>query len=197
MIGFLRGLPAGQDGGALLLDVAGVGYRVRLPSRDLGGLLGPGAVNKEVFLHIHTHVREDSLELFGFLDRQDLVMYRMLTTVQNVGPAVALSLVSGFPAAELAGAITGGEPARLATVPRVGKKTAERIVLELREKVAKVFQQEATATLSGPVSDVVSALVNLGYKEKDAQKTVDQALQNGAEREFSALLKACLSKLGR
>jgi Holliday junction DNA helicase RuvA len=175
VIARLEGLLAEKRPDALLIDVGGVGYEVRVSLLTFLALPEEG---KTVRLRIHTHVREDALVLFGFLTEEERLLFRQLLGISGVGPKLALSILSGLPPDQLIASIRGGELARLCAIPGVGKKTAERIVVDLRDKLAAV----AIASRDhAPPSDVeqgaVSALVNLGYPLAHAEKAARRALE--------------------
>lgn len=172
MIGFLQGQLLSKDLANACIDVGGVGYRVRMPLADLARL---GVDGQKVRVHVHTHVREDAIELFAFLSSDGLQLFEKLIAVSGVGPRVALSLLSGLEPMDLVSAIAGGDEGRLTKVPGVGKKTAARIVLEMRDGMQKhgLVQKGAGATTTvelGPLSDLRSALENLGYKPAQVER---------------------------
>jgi len=175
MIGRLRGRVAGDEvSGLVLLDVAGVGYEVTTPAGTLGRARKTG---EEVELVIHTHVREDILELFGFASENERRVFRLLIGVPNVGPKTAIGVLSALPATELSTAVRAGDVARLTKVPGIGKKTAERLVLELKEKLAlDAIVDMPGAAPSQPAGDaatrLTSALTNMGYRASEAEKAV-------------------------
>jgi holliday junction DNA helicase RuvA len=176
VIGRLRGRVAGDEvSGPVVIDVGGVGYEVITPAGTLGRARKPGG--DEVELVIHTHVREDALELFGFANEGERRIFRLLIGVPNVGPKTALGVLSALPAAELSRAVRAGDVVRLTKVPGIGKKTAERLVLELKEKLAMDGLVEPSgATPSQPAGDaaarLTSALTNMGYRASEAEKAV-------------------------
>ncbi|MFZ9887883.1 MAG: Holliday junction branch migration protein RuvA [Myxococcota bacterium] len=171
MIAFLHGLLAFKNLDNACIDVGGVGYRVRMPLADLARLGSPGA---KVQVHVHTHVREDALELFGFSSADGLALFEQLISVSGVGPKVALALLSGLEPAELVVAITSQDQARLTKVPGVGAKTAARLVLELKDRLRRQGGQAApsrgNAVATDPVLDLRSALENLGYKPAQVER---------------------------
>lgn len=176
------------------MDVHGVGYEVTIPVSAYSSLPEKGA---ELRLHIHTHVREDALLLFGFVSAADKAVFEKLITVSGIGPTLAVKALGGLAAPELAAAIRSGAIEQLVRIPGVGKKTAERIVLELRDKLAAIDVPGSgrPATRSQLEADVSSALVNLGYEPRTVEKAVEKARTvHGAE--FEALLKASLQILG-
>ena len=193
MIGRLTGRLASKAPDQLLLDVGGVGYLVHIPLSTFYELPEP---ESPASLWIHTHVREDTLALYGFLTERERSLFLLLLGVAGIGPRVALTVLSGIPPAELAAALRNQDVRRLVAIPGVGKKTAERMVLELAEKAAS-FAAEGPPTAPAAVSadDVISALVNLGYRKAEAERAVDAIARAGAPKGFSDYLKAALKKL--
>ncbi len=196
LIGYLQGTLLKASPERLLLDVQGVGYEVHIPlstyyeiekSRGAGGPIG---------LFVHTHLREDGIALFGFWTEREKLLFERLIGVSGIGPRLARVILSGMPPEDLLGALAAGDVARLATIPGVGKKTAERMVLELKEKM-----RELAAELPGRAAaadqDVVSALVNLGYKAAQAERAVADARRDRPEAAFHELLRASLNRLSR
>lgn len=193
MIGRLVGRLAAKATDHVILDVGGVGYLVHIPLStfyDLPETESPAS------LWIHTHVREDALSLYGFLTERERALFLMLLDVAGIGPRVALTVLSGIPPADLIDALSRQDARRLMAVPGVGKKTAERMVLELSEKAAKfaIVPAMPRAATVAP-EDVVSALVNLGYRKGDAERAIDAIGRSGAPPEFGAYLKLALKKL--
>jgi Holliday junction DNA helicase RuvA len=177
----------------LVLDVGGVGFAVFVSLQTFADLPGAGA---RVRLLIHTEVREDAIELFGFRDARERQLFGLLRRVKGLGPRTSLAVLSGMPVATLAGVIGAGDVARLTTIPGVGRRLAERIVVECREQVALV--DGATVPADGPVSGAedgaVSALVNLGYKRSEAEAAVRKHARAGAPLE--ELIRTALQGLG-
>lgn len=170
MISFLTGRLLFTDLTSAVVDVQGVGYRVRMPLSDLARLGEPGA---EVKVHVHTHVREDALELFAFSNVEGLHLFEQLIAVSGVGARMALNVLSGLEHDEAIQCILQGDEARLTKIPYVGKKTAARIVLELKDKLAKQGAvQSAALPSAGPLHDLRSALENLGYKPAQIDRAV-------------------------
>src|SRR5580693_5655818 len=179
MIGQLRGRLAEKRPNQVLVDVGGVGYLVQVPLSSYAAL---GELHAEVTLLIHTHVREDALALYGFLTAREKHLFEMLLSASGVGPTLALKILSGMSADELAPAIREGDIARLTRIPGVGKKTAERMVVELRDKLAAAESEAlpagaAAAGRGGVSGDVVSALLNLGYDSRAAEAAVERAVK--------------------
>ncbi len=191
MISRLRGTLLEKHSDLAVVDVGGVGYAVSIPISAFARLPEPGA---EVRLYTHTHVREDILALFGFLTEMDRKLFEMLITVNGVGPRLAMTILSGLPVPELLDAIRSGDGARLQRVPGIGRKTGERIILELREKMGAIEGPEKAAGTPGAAVDheVVSALINLGCTRAAADKAVDLARQKGAPAEFEPLFRMAM-----
>ncbi len=194
MIGSLRGRLVEKRPNLVLLDVGGVGYQVVIPLSTYTSL---GALHAEATLLIHTHVREDQLALFGFLTSREKHCFELLISASGVGPSLALKILSGMGLDELVPAIRKGDLAQLVRIPGVGRKTAERIVVELRDKLAAVDVPEAgkPATRSQFESDVASALVNLGYDERTVESAMAKS-RGTVGNDFESLLKASLQVLG-
>ena len=192
MIGRLTGRLATKAPDQILLDVAGVGYLVHIPLSTFYEL---PEVEKPASLWIHTHVREDALSLFGFLTERERSLFLLLLGVAGIGPKVALTVLSGIPPSELVAALRKQDVRRLVAVPGVGKKTAERMVLELTEKVAAFAEEAPPETATVAAEDVISALVNLGYRKTDAERSVEAIARAGAPEEFGDYLKQALKKL--
>ena len=169
MIARLRGTPAGRTADGLVLDVNGVGYLIAATPGVLSRAEGGGEISVETFLH----VREDALQLYGFVDADERLLFTQLLTVSGIGPKVALAVVSGSPTAELRRAIALGDHARFQAIPGIGKKTAERIVLELKEKLG-ALPEPALAAVGDAPSHLVArdALVELGYSVLDAERAL-------------------------
>jgi Holliday junction DNA helicase RuvA len=198
LIASLRGTVVEKGDSEAILDVNGVGYRVYLSLLALTRLPEEGQPCR---VRIRTVVREDAFELFGFLTPQEEELFLLLTSVSHVGPRLALSVLSGLEVDELVAALGRGEVARLTKIHGVGKKTAERLVLELRDKVKNlsVAAQAQTAasrparTTGGASADVISGLVNLGFKPPQAEKAVEMAVETvGAEASFELLFREAL-----
>jgi holliday junction DNA helicase RuvA len=194
MIGLLRGKLIDKRPNQVLLDVGGVGYQVQVSLLTYAGI---GALHSEATLLIHTHVREDQLALYGFATAREKQCFELLLSASGVGPSLALKILSGMSLEQLIPAIRKGDIARLVLIPGVGKKTAERIVVELRDKLAVVDVPEAgkPATRSQTEADVASALVNLGYDERSVEKAIEKSRGTGGG-DFEMLLRASLQTLG-
>ena len=180
----------------LIVDVGGVGYDVLVPLSTMYAIGDPGA---RVALRIHTHVREDALQLFGFATTLEQQLFERLISVSGIGPKLGLSVLSGIEPEELMRAIRGSDVARLTRIPGVGKKTAERLVLELKDRLPHADLVSPDVPAPGPGDDVrddlLSALVNLGYHRANVEKTVDKVLQAADDRSFEPLLRATLKLL--
>jgi holliday junction DNA helicase RuvA len=194
MIGLLRGKLIEKRPNVVLLDVGGVGYQVQIPLSTFTGL---GPLRSEVTLLTYTHVREDALALYGFLTAREKHCFELLISASGVGPALALKILSGMGLDELIPAIRNSDLVRLVQIPGVGRKTAERIVVELRDKLAAVDVPEAgkPATKSQLEADVASALVNLGYDARSVEKAIEKS-RAAAGNDFEKLLRASLQILG-
>jgi Holliday junction DNA helicase RuvA len=193
MIGYLSGTLRQLDATRALLVAAGVGYEVHISLQTYYRLEG----KREAELDIYTHVREDTLALYGFASTEEKTAFEKLISISGIGPTLAQKILSGIDAADLADAVARADARKLSSIPGVGKKTAERICLELRDKLASpAAAAPAAPTRSSVDDDVQSALVNLGYRAKDAEVALEKARQElGGEAEFSALLKRSLRHL--
>jgi holliday junction DNA helicase RuvA len=195
MIGLLRGRLLEKRPNQVILDVSGVGYLVAVPLSTFAAL---GELHAEVTLLIHTHVREDSLALYGFLSQREKHLFELLLGASGVGPSLALKILSGMNVEELVPAIRTGDLARLTKIPGVGRKTAERMVVELKDKldaVAIEAERPAPASPAGVEADVKSALINLGYDERTADSAVAEAKREAGASNFEKLLREALSTL--
>jgi holliday junction DNA helicase RuvA len=195
MIGQLRGRLADKRPNQVLVDVGGVGYLVQVPLSTFANL---SELHTEVTLLIHTHVREDAFSLYGFLSSREKHFFELLLSASGVGPSLALKILSGMSVEELVPAIRGGDLGRLTRIPGVGRKTAERIVVELKDKLEAVAfetQKPATKSPAGAEADVVSALVNLGYDGRAAENAAAEAKQEVGSGSFEKLLRAALQSL--
>jgi Holliday junction DNA helicase RuvA len=196
MIAHLRGKLLAKHPNQAIVEAAGVGYDVTISVPTFSDLPAPGS---DVALHIHTHVREDALALYGFLRPSEKVLFEKLLTVSGIGPKLAITILSGMAADEMVGAIRGNDVARLTRIPGIGKKTAERMVLELRDKLPQAAP--TTITTAPPVSaveeDVLSALVNLGYQRAAAEKALELSVKGGKGGSFDALFRSALAALSK
>jgi Holliday junction DNA helicase RuvA len=182
--------------GEIIVDVGGVGYQIFIPLNVFYRL---PAIGERVSLKIYTHVREDQLQLFGFQDLAEKQVFLLLTGVAGIGPKLALNILSGIPADDLTRALKEGDQVRLVSIPGVGKKLAERMIVELKDKVINLAPQTLEKSQTGDGSqlmqDAVSALVNLGYKRAEAEKNVRDVLRRG-EGSLEAVLKESLRQMG-
>jgi len=178
MIAHLSGMLEEKTPDQLVVDVNGVGYQVLVSLQTFYRL---PALHERVSLHVHTHLREDALQLYGFLEEKEKATFLLLKGVTGIGPRLALNILSGIPVDELEGALRASDVSRLVAVPGVGKKTAERLVVELREKVGAL--EDGHLGVSGepvPLSaEAVSALVNLGYRRAEAERAVRDVARRG------------------
>jgi Holliday junction DNA helicase RuvA len=197
MIGYLAGTLKKLDAAAALVVTSGVGYEVRISLQTYYRLEG----RRDVELEIYTHVREDALALYGFATSEEKFAFEKLISISGIGPTLAQKILSGIDPADLADAVAQGDARKLSTIPGVGRKTADRICLELRDKL--VLPKAAATAPSAPTrtsidDDVHSALVNLGYRPKDADAALEVARKElGPEAELSALLRRALRQLTR
>jgi holliday junction DNA helicase RuvA len=196
MIASLRGRLAGKHPPRIIVDVQGVGYDVQVPLSTYAVL---GAEGTEVFLHVHTHVREDQIALYGFGNAHEQQIFERLIAVSGVGPKVALAVLSGIRATDLVEAVQAGDPARLVTIPGIGRKTADRIVLELRDRLPAGSGDggEAVPAASGIRADLLSALVNLGYHRPAVERAVSGLLKDAPDATFEDALRDALARLAR
>lgn len=198
MIALLTGKIAGKSPDAVILDVNGVGYRVQIPFSTYFALPDEGAT---LTLNIHTNVKEDAIHLYGFLTPQEKQVFQLLITVSGVGPKLAKDILSNIQPHELAAALCRGDIVRLSAIPGIGKKTSERLVLELKEKFVKLGlagENGKETTLSKQNSsirdDVASALINLGYKEALVTKTLAE-FETAADTPMETVLRLALKRL--
>ncbi len=197
MIGYLRGRVLEKRPNQVIVEVQGVGYDVTIPVSTYYQMPDPPA---ETQLHIHTHVREDALALYGFRTQGEKKLFERLLTVSGIGPRLAITILSGLEAQELIPAIRSNDLLKLTHIPGVGRKTAERLVLELRDKLADVEAEgvaPAGVGLSPEHEDVLSALLNLGYQRAQAEKAVSRAAEQQPDEGFDTLLKKSLQLLSR
>src|SRR5277367_3979287 len=175
MIAHLRGRLLSKTPNQAIVECAGVGYDVTISVATFSALPGE---NAEASLYIHTHVREDQIALFGFSQTQEKRLFEKLLTISGIGPKLAITVLSGIDAARLVTAIRGGDHAALVRIPGIGKKTAERVVLELKDKLDDLATAPATpaVSLGHAGDDTLSALINLGYQRPVAQKAIETAL---------------------
>jgi Holliday junction DNA helicase RuvA len=200
MIAFLTGRLSFKAPTHLTLDVQGVGYEVHVPLSTFYALPNLDDVTA---LHIHTHLREDAIQLFGFLSQGEKDSFLLLTSVSGIGPKLALSILSTLPVTDLARAIQAEDIEKLATVPGIGKKSAGRIALELKDKVAKIQTgavRSSTIEMSGadgPYEDALSALINLGYRPQDAKEALKRVAKSASPMALKDLIREGLKELAR
>jgi Holliday junction DNA helicase RuvA len=200
MIAFLRGRVLDKQPNRIILDTHGVGYELHVPLSTYYDIGGEGS---EVSLHVHTHVREDALQLYGFLTVLEQQVFERLIAISGIGPRLAIAVLSGIEPRELVAAVQRGDVARLTGVPGIGKKTAERIVLELKERVAHLTVpagiEASVLDTSGDRlrDDLLSALQNLGYHRATAEKAVASTLSSTSEPSFEQALRSALRELMR
>src|SRR6266513_4113171 len=196
MIAHLRGKLISRHPSLVIVETAGVGYDVTISVPAFAELPPLGS---EVSFHIHTHVREDQIALYGFLRPEEKQLFEKLITVSGIGPKLAITILSGVAADEMVNASRGNELARLTRIPGIGKKTAERMVLELRDKLPPAGADALTGipTLSAVEEDVLSALQNLGYQRPSAEKAVVAVSKNGKDGAFDAMFREALALLSK
>ncbi len=196
MIAHLRGKLLAKHPNQAIVETAGVGYDVTISVPTFSDL---PAIGSEVALFIHTHVREDALALYGFLRSSEKLLFEKLITVSGIGPKLAITILSGMAADEMVRAIRGNDVARLTRIPGIGKKTAERMVLELRDKLPEAgpIVAPAAPSMSAVEEDVLSALANLGYQRVAAEKALALATKNGKGGSFDSLFREALAALSK
>ena len=196
MIAHLRGKLLAKHPNQVIVETSGVGYDVTITVPTFSDLPETGT---EVALHIHTHVREDALALYGFLRSSEKLLFEKLITVSGIGPKLAITILSGMPADEMVRSIRGNDVARLTRIPGIGKKTAERMVLELRDKLPETgLAATPMATPLSPVEDdVLSALLNLGYQRPATEKALAAVSQEGTAKSFDQMFRAVLGRLSK
>jgi holliday junction DNA helicase RuvA len=196
MIAFLRGTLLEKHPNQAVVDTGGVGYDVQIPVSTFSAL---GETGSEVKLRIHTHVREDALSLFGFATADEKTVFERLISVSGIGPSLAIKILSGLATGDLIASIRGGAVDQLVRIPGVGKKTAERMVLELKDKMEGLGggtqpgrPEKAVSTMSSLEQDVLSALQNLGCQRAAAEAAVRKARAGGVPEEFEPLFRRAL-----
>jgi len=191
MIGFLTGKIISAKPTLILLDVNGVGYEVRISINTFEKLAGKNSIS----LHIYTNVKEDSITLFGFYSVAEKEMFELLISISGVGPKSALSLLSGISTDELRQAITTSNVERIVAVPGIGKKTAERLILELKNKVRDIKEEGISSTKPSLQKEAVSALTTLGYNLVFSEKVVNKILSEIPDCSLEELIKRALKEL--
>jgi len=199
MIAFLRGRVFDKHPNRIIVDVNGVGYEVHVP---LSTYYDVGDAGAEIALRVHMHVREDALQLYGFITPLEQVLFERLIGISGIGPKLAIAVLSGIDSRELVVSVQRADVARLTSIPGIGKKTAERIVLELKDRLRDVSTVDVGGSEQKPTGDqlrddLVSALENLGYHRPLAEKAVDVVRGREVEAGFEAALKAALRELMR
>ena len=193
MIAHLRGRIVAKHPNQVIVEAGGVGYDVNITIPTFSALPAAGS---EVALHIHTHVREDALALYGFLRAEEKRLFERLIGVSGIGPKLAVTILSGMAADAMVAAIRDNDIAKLTRIPGIGKKTAERMVLELRDKLEGLAAVPA-AKASPLEEDVLSALVNLGYQRPAAERALERAATNGKGESFEKLFRETLALLAK
>ena len=194
MIAHLRGRLIAKHPNQAIIEVAGVGYDVSITVPTFSDLPSPGA---EVALHIHTHVREDVIALYGFLRRDEKQLFEKLLTVSGIGPKLAITILSGMATPDMIDAIRNNDFVRLTKIPGIGRKTAERMCVELRDKLEGFGAPQTAASGSTVEEDVTSALTNLGFQRTAAEKAVERAVQSAGRESFDAIFRAALGALSK
>src|ERR1700722_8588096 len=196
MIAHLRGKLIARHPNQVIVDAMGVGYDVTISVPTFSELPPAGG---EVALHIHTHVREDQIALYGFQRAEEKHLFEKLISVSGIGPKLAITILSGMPADEMTAAIRGNDVARLTKIPGIGRKTAERMVLELRDKLppSQTGETPAAPAMTAIEEDVISALINLGYQRPAAERALATAGKNEKEPTFEALFRNTLAALAK
>ena len=200
MIAFLRGRIVDKQPNRIIIDIQGVGYDVHVP---LSTFYEIGEVGTDVALRVHTHVREDALQLYGFLTELERQLFERLIAISGIGPKLAVAVLSGMDPRDLVTAVQRADIARLTSIPGVGKKTAERIVLEMKDRLAQIVMPAAADT-APPASgadrlraDLLSALQNLGYHRPQAEQAIEAAVKSMTDATFEQALKSALRELMR
>jgi Holliday junction DNA helicase RuvA len=189
MIAHLRGRLIAKHPNQAIVEASGVGYDVAISVPTFSDL---PVVGSEVALHIHTHVREDAIALFGFLRADEKQLFEKLITVSGIGPKLAITILSGMPTPEMVGAIRANDHGRLTRIPGIGKKTAERMCVELRDKLEGFGAPQPVVAVSAVEEDVISALTNLGYQRALAEKAVERAVAQAGRENFDLIFRTAL-----
>ncbi len=196
MIGYLHGKLLRIAPSRLLLDVGGVGYEVAIPLSTYYEVQQKSE-GDEAELFVHTHVREDAIVLYGFRTERERQLFELLITVSGVGPRLAQTVLSGLSPDDLVAALASGDVRRLQGIPGIGKKTAERLLIDLRDRVGDLVTEETPAAVLPADSDLVSALLSLGYKPAAAERAVRKVTRENPEASFADLLRLALKQLSR
>ncbi|HEY0003666.1 MAG TPA: Holliday junction branch migration protein RuvA [Pyrinomonadaceae bacterium] len=206
MIAHLSGKLLAKQATTVIIDVGGIGYEVAIPLSTFYDMEDPGA---SISLRIYTHVREDALQLFGFRTARERELFQQLISVSGIGPKLGITMLSGMSADEIIASIRTNNLARLTSIPGIGRKTAERLVIELRDKIAALsspaLEEEFAPTMTGSAptteesmrDDALSALLNLGYQKASAEKSITTAMQEGGELSVELILRRSLRTLAR
>jgi holliday junction DNA helicase RuvA len=194
MIAHLRGRLIAKHPNQAIVEAAGVGYDVNITVSTFTDLPLAGS---EVALHIHTHVREDTISLYGFLRAEEKQLFEKLITVSGIGPKLAITILSGMATTDMVSAIRSNDFARLTKIPGIGRKTAERMCVELRDKLEGFGSTQPVVSHSVMEEDVISALTNLGFQRSLAEKSVDRAVQSVGRENFDAIFRAALGALSK
>lgn len=196
MIAHLQGRLIAKTPGHAIVEAAGVGYEVAISIPAYSEL---PALNQEVALHVYTHVREDALALFGFLRREEKQLFEKLIGVSGIGPKLAITILSGLSADAVVAAIRASDVASLTRIPGIGKKTAERMVVELRDKLDQFAAPAARPAATAVEEDVISALVNLGYQRSLAERALSRISSgnNGKQQSFEVLFREALAAMAK
>ncbi|MEO5937205.1 MAG: Holliday junction branch migration protein RuvA, partial [Terriglobales bacterium] len=188
----LRGRLLSKQPNQAIIEAGGVGYDLTISIPTFTQLPNAGG---EVALHVHTHVREDALALFGFLKIEEKRLFEKLIGVSGIGPKLGITILSGMSTEFMVSAIRGNDVAQLTKIPGIGKKTAERMILELRDKLDTFVAAPAAAKITPVEEDVLSALVNLGYQRASAEKAVEKAAEGGSKKTFEQLFREAMALL--
>lgn len=198
MIAFLKGKIHSKSANQLILDVHDVGYQLEISNQTFDELPSEGETVK---LLIHHHITDNDQRLFGFISQNEKDLFELLITVKGVGPKLGLTILSGLPAEEITGAIVQKDKATLSKISGIGKKTAERMILELKDKMSEMVDATYTtgaSTISGNLKEeAVSALQSLGFKKRDAEQAVSTAIRNNGSENVQELVKKALSQLNK
>ncbi len=197
MIAFLKGFIEEKRSDSILLDVQGVGYKVEVSTQTIEQLEAQGS---EIKLLTYHHITENDQRLFGFISKEEKQLFEQLITVKGVGPKLGLTILSGLPAVNLISAITSGDAVALSRVPGIGKKTAERIIVELREKLKSFDTGNGVASVvgsSGVLEEAIQALVALGFKPKESEQAAIKVINEGDGSDSSAVIRKALSMLNK